>query len=217
MRKFTPAIDELYHICNRGTEKRTIFSSSKDYERFIVNLVLFNTKEKPISHINRYNVELAYQKIPQNPLVKIHAFSLMPNHFHLILEQLSENGIARFMHRVEMGYSHYFNKLQSRNGNLFQGNYKIKHVDNDAYQLYLPLYIHLNPLELLKSERNWKEKGVNNKTNAINFLKKYPWSSLQEYLNLKFTPFVNREILDELYQNPKEWESALKDWLPEKY
>lgn len=215
MRKFTPAVGELYHVFNRGTEKRPIFLTQKDYKRFIVNLILFNTQNKVIGNIHRYNLGSAYEKIPKDPLVKIHAFSLLPNHFHFMFEQVAENGIARFMHKNEMGYSHYFNKMHSRNGNLFQGNYKIVHIDNDAYRLYLPIYIHLNALEILDSEKHWKEKGVKNKTNAINFLKNYLWSSLSEYLNINSIPFVKRDILDALYKNPHEWETALKEWLPE--
>jgi len=147
--------------------------------------------------------------------VKIHAFSLLPNHFHLLLEQLEKGGIARFMHRVEMGYSHYFNKFYSRSGNLFQGAYKVSHINNDAYALYLPLYIHLNPLELLDSERHWKEKGVKNKKKAVDFLRNYKWSSLGEYLGTQTLPFVSRDVLDELYGSPQAWEKAIKDWLPD--
>ena len=215
MRKFAPVEGELYHIFNRGTEKRNIFLGKKDYERFIVNLILFNSKQEPTRNISRYNIELASHKIPNDPLIKIHAFSFLPNHFHLMTEQLVENGIARFIHRIEMGYSHYFNKMHSRSGNLFQGAYKIVHVNNDAYRLYLPLYIHLNPLELLDSEKHWKGQGIKNKINAIGFLRNYQWSSLGEYLRIQSFPFVSRDILDELYKSPKEWEMSLKEWLPE--
>lgn len=215
MRKFTPTNEEVYHIFNRGTEKRHVFLRQKDYERFIVNLILFNTQQKPISNLSRYNLESAFKKIPSDPLVKIHAFSLLPNHFHIMVEQLIDNGIARFMHKIEMGYSHYFNKFYSRNGNLFQGTYKMVHVDNNAYRIYLPIYIHLNPLELLDSEKHWKEKGIKNKKNAFNFIKNYPWSSLGEYLGLKSMPFIAHDICGHLYENSREWENALKDWLPE--
>lgn len=215
MRKFIPASNELYHIFNRGTEKRTIFFVQKDYERFLVNLIFFNTKDNSITNLSRYNLQSAYQKIPNNPLVKIHAFCLMPNHFHLVLEQVIDNGIARFMHKVEMGYSQYFNNFHSRSGNLFQGMYKILYVDNDSYRMYLPLYIHLNALELLYSERHWKERGIKDKANALNFLKNYPWSSLVEYLNKVNMPFIAKDIFNELYKNPNEWENALKNWLPE--
>lgn len=213
MRKFIPSINEIYHVFNRGTEKRKIFHSKKDYERFIVNLVLFNTVNTPIRNISRYDVEDAYGNIPDDPLVKIHAFSLLPNHFHLILEQVAENGIARFMHKIEMGYSRYFNKLYSRSGNLFQGSYKIVHIDNDAQRLYIPLYIHLNALDLLESEKNWKERGIKNKNNAIKFLRNYKWSSLREYLGESPIPFLSRDIFDELYNFPKEWEVAMEEWV----
>jgi len=58
-------------------------------------------------------------------------------------------------------------------------------------------------------------KGIKNKTNAINFLKNYLWSSLSEYLNINSMPFVKRDVLDALYKNPHEWKTALKEWLPE--
>lgn len=215
MRKITPFNGGLYHVFNRGTEKRNIFINKKDYERFIVNLILFNTSDQPVGNICRYDIENACKMISDNPLVKINAFVLLQNHFHFILEQIAENGIARFMHRLEMGYSRYFNILYSRNGNLFQGSYKMKHIDKDSYMLYLPLYIHLNPLDLLNSEKNWKEKGIKNKNKSINFIKNYPWSSLSGYLGLKSFPFLNKNIWSKIYQTPKEWEMALKEWLPE--
>ncbi|MBI4692329.1 MAG: transposase [Candidatus Terrybacteria bacterium] len=215
MRKFIPSEEEIYHVFNRGTDKRNTFLNKKDYERFIVNLILFNTIKEPIRNISRYNIDIACKKIPNNSLVKIHAFSLLPNHFHLILEQVEKNGIARFLHRIEMGYSHYFNKINSRSGNLFQGAYKIIHINNDSYRLYLPLYIHLNPLDLLETEKNWKEKGIRNKIKAVDFLKNYSWSSLGEYLKIRSLPFVSRDIFDSLYRSPQEWEDALKDWLPD--
>ncbi|MEW5907599.1 MAG: transposase [Patescibacteria group bacterium] len=219
MRIFKPIIGNFYHIFNRGTEKRDIFTCKKDFERFIVNLILFNTKnQNPIRNISRYNIDSACKKIPDDPLVRIHAFSLLRNHFHLMLEEVTQNGISRFLHRIEMSYSLYFNKLYSRSGNLFQGAYKIRHIDNNAYLLYLPLYIHLNPLDMLKSEKNWKEVGIKNKTKAIDFLETYPWSSLREYLagqSGQYYPFVSREIIDNLYKNPDEWEIMFRDWFPD--
>lgn len=215
MRKVSPFEGGLYHVFNRGTEKRNIFLSKRDYERFIVNLILFNTVKEPLGNIIRYGIENACEKISKQPLVKIHAFALLTNHFHLILEQIAENGIARFMHRLEMGYSRYFNILYSRNGNLFQGAYKMKHINKDAYMMYLPLYVHLNPLDLLDSEKNWKKKGVKNKTRSINFLKNYPWSSLPEYLEIRSYPFITRDILNKIYNTHQEWETALKEWFPE--
>jgi len=70
-------------------------------------------------------------------------------------------------------------------------------------------------LDLSPNEHNWKEKGVKNKKEAINFLKKYPWSSLQSYLGLQNLPFVERSLLSQIYESPVEWERELAEWLPE--
>ncbi|MFA6254224.1 MAG: transposase [Candidatus Paceibacterota bacterium] len=206
---------ELYHVFNRGTEKRKIFLSKKDYERFLVNLVLFNTEDLTVANISRYDLEGSFESMPEKALVKIHAFVLLPNHFHFILEPLVKDGISRLMHRLEMGYSKYFNKFYSRSGNLFQGAYKIVHVGNDAYFNYLPLYIHLNPLDLLSAEVNWKEKGIRNKKEALRFLREYQWSSLPAYLNIRGYPFVEKDLFSQIYEKSKDWERELTGWLPE--
>jgi hypothetical protein len=67
----------------------------------------------------------------------------------------------------------------------------------------------------LGPEEGWRERGIKNKIKAIGFLRNYQWSSLGEYLRIQSFPFVSRDILDELYKNPKEWEMSLKEWLPE--
>ena len=70
-------------------------------------------------------------------------------------------------------------------------------------------------MDLLDSESGWKEKGIKNKNNAFKFLRDYSWSSLGEYLGEKSFPFVSRDILDDLYNSKKDWEDAIKDWLPD--
>ncbi len=212
MRKFSPENGKIYHIFNRGVEKRQIFTGKKDYERFVINLILFNTINEPFSNVGRYNIQEAYRKISDQNIVKIHAFALLPNHFHFMLEQVESGGISKFMHRIEMGYSRYFNILYERSGHLFQGNYKLASVDRDEYLLYLPLYIHLNPLELLPSEKDWKERGVRNQKKALDFLKKYPWSSLGEYVGVNHLPFIEKGIVNDFYQDSKDWEREIQGW-----
>ena len=215
MREIEIVEDEIYHVFNRGTEKRKIFLTHKDYERFLINLVLFNTVGEVAGNTSRYDLSKAFTNIPNNPLVKIHAFVLLPNHFHFVLESLVEGGMARFMHRLEMGYSQYFNRFYGRSGNLFQGTYKAVLIDDDAYFNYLPIYIHLNPLDLLPTEANWKEKGVKNKKEALKFLARYQWSSLSTYLDIHDYPFVVRDFFGLVYKKPDDWEKEIIDWLPE--
>ncbi|MCR4280312.1 MAG: transposase, partial [Candidatus Komeilibacteria bacterium] len=77
-------------------------------------------------------------------LVEIIEFNLLDNHYHLILNQLVENGISKFMHRLSIGYTLYFNKKYNRSGHLFQGRYKIKHLNFDEYYTWCRLYVRYN-------------------------------------------------------------------------
>lgn len=76
------------------------------------------------------------------------AYCLMPNHYHLLLHQASENALAEFMRSLSTSYTMYFNERYERVGPLFQGRYKARIVDTDAYSLHISRYIHLNPIEL---------------------------------------------------------------------
>jgi len=142
-RETTLNIGEIYHVYNRGVEKRIIFKEKKDYERFTSSLIVFNTEDSTggLFEFERQKLE----KPPQDKkLVNIIAYSLGKNHYHFILEQIKENGIAKFMHKVGMGYSKYFNHKYQRVGTLFQGNFKSIHVSTDEYLFYLSVYINLN-------------------------------------------------------------------------
>lgn len=103
----------------------------------------------------------------------------MPNHFHLILKQLQDEGISKFIQKFAAGYTKYFNAKYERSGVLFQGKTKNKHVDSDEYFQYLVEYVYLNPVDLI--EPGWKEKGMQNPEQVIEFLDNYPWSSCNNH------------------------------------
>jgi len=212
-------VGEWYHCYNRGVDKRIVFEDAEDYNRFLLLLYLGNSSEPiHIANLKNRNIRAVIENASierGEPLVEIGAYTLIPNHFHFILESLVEGGMTRFMHRLEMGYSQYFNRFYGRSGNLFQGTYKAVLIDDDAYFNYLPIYIHLNPLDLLPTEANWKEKGVKNKKEALKFLARYQWSSLSTYLDIHDYPFVVRDFFGLVYKKPDDWEKEIIDWLPE--
>jgi hypothetical protein len=114
------------------------------------------------------------------PLVIIEDYCLMPNHYHLILEQVEENGISKFLQKVMTGYTMYFNKRYNRTGALFQGKTKSRHIDTNPYYLQLKIYLHLNPVDLF--DKNWKENGkVKSVKESMKFLTNFPWSSCTSY------------------------------------
>ena len=215
IRRISFAENEYYHIYNRGTDKRIIYESSSDYCRFVELLYLMNTSD-PISlkDIKKSNKNIFEYNRADN-LVAIGAYCLMPNHFHILLTPLVEEGVTTFMRKVTTGYSMYFNKKYERTGSLFEGRYKSKHADSDEYLKYLFSYIHLNPVKLIQSD--WKEKGVRDVEQAYRYVENFGYSSLQDYLhNSRIEKkIINTEMFPDYFDNSDKdkIKDNLFDWL----
>ena len=211
--------DHIYHVYNRGVEKRTIFLDTQDYYRGIHSLFEFNDSN-PTTNMQRRNPQMCeveprtVLKPPRKLLVEILAFCCMPNHFHLLVRQKQEGGIIRFMQKLGTGYTMYFNKKYDRVGPLLQGSFKAVSVEKDAHFFYLPFYIHANPLELF--EPTWKQEGIRSIPRAVQFLENYRWSSHPDYLGKKNFPSVTqREPLLKLLGSwdEKRYTKELRKWL----
>jgi REP element-mobilizing transposase RayT len=147
MRK-DPLITGLYyHIYNRGVDKRDIFVTKADLDRFVLSVREFNIV-KPIGSIKERMIELKESSGVQHPqpLVSIVCYCFNPNHFHIILKQEVDGGISEFFKRLLGGYTNYFNLIYKRSGALFQGRFKSKLINDDAYFLKIRPYTHLNYL-----------------------------------------------------------------------
>lgn len=210
---------EIYHIFNRGVEKRKIFSNQKDYFRFIHDLWEFNDKNAAInttfyldpSHYRETFLIVKGDKPERKPrdlLVEILCFALMPNHFHFLLRQLVDGGISLFMKKLG-GYSLYFNQKHNRTGHLLQGRFKAVHIETDAQLMAVTNYIHLNRLELI--EPKWKEK-ISNSKKARRFLESDRFSSYLDYIGEKNFPSVTkREFLAEIIGEPKQFKKFTEE------
>jgi len=215
IRKQSFVFGEFYHIYNRGNSKQVIFRDKGDYYRFIRLLYLSNTQNKII--FNRLNMDFVNLKKDEK-IVNIGAYCLMPNHFHILIAQTEDGDISRFMQKISTAYSMYYNKKYNRTGSLFEGKFKSEHVADDRYLKYLFSYIHLNPVKIIQSD--WKEKGINNKTEALKFLETYKYSSYLDYLGFKrlenkildIEAFPNYFPTKEIFQNEIfEWLSYQED------
>jgi putative transposase len=215
-RKFIFSIGEYYHIYNRGTDKRIIFTDKKDYERFVALLHLCNnTKSVDVSAFirgGRSFSELLSIKVKER-LVDIGAYCLMPNHFHLFIREKQEDGISLFMKKLLTAYSMYFNKKHKRTGGLFEGPFLATHIDNDVYLKYLFSYIHLNPVKII--DPKWKENGITDIKEAKKHLLAYVYSSYFDYMNIdrKEKKILNRPAFPEYFANSKEFEQYIDEWL----
>jgi putative transposase len=174
-----------YHIYNRGVEKRDIFMEKWDYLRFLETLAFYKKTPQPakLSDFRRGKINLSY-KGDQRDLVKILAYCLMPNHFHILLQQVADNGITNFISNLANSYTRYFNTKYDRVGALFQGASKAKLVETDEYLLQVSKYIHRNPFFLSR----WKEKI-------------YPFSSYRYYLFSEENPFCDENFILSYFSN----------------
>lgn len=154
VRKVQFANGEFYHIYNRGTDKRPIFSDTTDLIRFIQSMQEFNSLN-PIGSIyehcrvrNQFGSKASKSekknKNKNEILVNIVAYCLNPNHYHFILQQVLDKGIEKFMQRLGTGYTKYFNNKEDRSGSLFEGKFQSVHIDSNEYLLHVSVYVNLN-------------------------------------------------------------------------
>ncbi len=222
MMRTKPEMGGIYHIYNRGVEKRKIFLDDQDYLRFVHDLFEFNDQNPAINLAYYFgkskSKEVGLPKIERGArklFVRLMAFCLMPNHFHLIVQQITDDGITEFIRKLGTGYTNYFNKKYRRVGPLFQGKYKSVQIKSESHLIHLPYYIHLNPLDVAGIE--WRGEKVINYKKASEFLEKYRWSSYRDYIGIRNFPSVTqREFLTKFFDGPENYRKRMIKWLKER-
>lgn len=198
--------EQFYHVFNRGIERRTIFSNKREFDRALNTLkyyryanvpfkfskFLVQTEENKTNLLKRFNIK-------ENELVEIIAYCLMPNHFHLLLKQIKDNGISKFISNLTNSYTKYFNTKHERVGALMQGIFKAVRVETDEQLIHLSRYIHLNPV----SSFVIKEQDLNN----------YPWFSYREYLSLEKDEFCAKEYVLNNFKTKEDYQKFVLDQL----
>lgn len=208
---------QLFHTLNRGVDKRKIFMDEQDYFRFVHDLFEFNDQEWVNTTFYRFSKsnDIASRKITRKPrklLVDIHAFCLMPNHYHLLISPRIDKSIPKFMKKLNMGYAKYFNEKYKRTGALFEGRYKSVPITQESHFLHLPYYIHCNPLDLIAPE--WRENRLANYKQAVQFLENYRWSSHLDYTGKHNFPSVTkRDFLLQIFDGEKQYQKSIYNWL----
>ncbi len=135
----------------------------------------------------------------------IGAFILMPTHYHLLLQPCVEGGLSLFMQKLGTGYTSYFNLKSDRNGVLFQGRYKIKHINKDDYGRHILAYIPLNALD--REMPDWREKGLGDLKKARKLLLSYPWSSFSSYIGPNiFGNIIDKNFIKGFFDDARDYE-----------
>jgi len=194
------APDEYLHIFDRGMQRQPIFEIEADYIRFLFLILTFQG-ETVIQNISRKIQESVQsptlntlcidpdleKEILKKRMVELVAFCLVKNHFHLLVHELVENGVSKYMQRVLTAYVKYFNLRHDKSGYLFQGKFKSVLIEDDRQLMHTSAYIHKHPGEI-----GWKGKE-----------EKYPWSSYQDYIgenrfgSLLITDIITQRFIEE--------------------
>lgn len=203
-RKITFSKNKIYHIYNRGIERKTIFTTKWEFQRALNTLNYYRYKETPLrlskflsktSH-EQSDILLSLKKLDKK-IVEIIAYCLMPNHFHFLLKQLEGEGISQFISNLTNSYTKYFNTKHKRVGPLFQGTFQAVIVESDEQLIHLSRYIHLNPVSssIIKPED----------------LENYYWSSYREYINLEENHICHKNIVMDFFKTTRDYKLFVED------
>ena len=232
---------EIYHITARRIGDNLLFKNIDDYYRGIFSIYEFNNA-KPVEICKRRREiqsakKMLKKQIKGDPtpanfgggrvsfelsdnrdlLVEILAFCFMPNHIHLLLRQIKDEGISKFMQKFGAGYSAYFKEkynLQGK-GYFFQGRFVSVHVKTDGQLKIVFVYIHANPISLI--EPKWKEAGIKNPKKAIKFLENYKWSSFFDYIGKQnFSSVTERDFMLKVMGGKQGCIDFVENWIKHK-
>ena len=217
-RKISFAPGEYYHLYNRGFDKRQTFLDRRDHIRFLASLYLANSKKlfHPSDWLGK-NIEDIFKSVSiglNNNLIDIGAYCLMPNHFHILVREKKDGGVSGVMHKLQTGYTMYFNKKYQRTGGLFESTFKARHVDDDRYLNYLLAYIHLNPVKTV-DPKDWESKTIRNKDTAREFLNNYEYSSYHAYRGSPrpHNKILTRSNFPDYFQGRKDFSHFIDEWI----
>lgn len=210
---------EIYHVVVRAVGDTVVFDDESDFYRGIFSIYEFNNdknvniwlrrQQRKKEKIATSDVAIILDK--REKFVDVLAFSFMPNHLHLILKQLKDNGITEFMKKVNGGYAKYFNEKYKRMGHLFN-KFRAVHIKNDSQLRNVFLYVHANLISLI--EPGWKESGIKNFKEVVKFLENNKRHSFLDYIGKDTFPSVTqRDFFLEFMGGTEGCKEGIRNWI----
>lgn len=186
------AAGEFFHIYNRGVGKMNIFRNKEDFNVFLSRLKE-NVFPEFIDKSKLSKTDRKRKMLPPNSFDVV-CYCLMPNHFHLLIKQLTDLSISKLVSKLCSSYSLYFNKKYDRVGALFQDQFKSVLIKTNEQLLWTSLYIHKNPLKAV----------------LVKNIEDYAWNSYLDYAGLKNDGLCKKEIILDQYRSSKEYLKQLR-------
>ncbi len=219
MRKEPYTVGSYVHVVKRGARGLPIVRDEIDRWRFLLSLL----HENDLYHADNWFRDLMDHKLAQTfkrpaiwperkSIVNILAFTLLPNHFHLLLKEIKKGGISLFMEKVGKAMTHHSNRKYGEKGSLFQGPFHSRTIDSDTYLRYVAAYIMVkNVCEL------YPQGGLHAASKDFNkvweWAVQYPYSSLMDYAGKRASPILEKELLGEVFETPVDFKSFARDFI----
>jgi len=224
---------DIYHLTARRIGNEILSGDEQDLLRLIYSIYEFNNAEH-VSIARRRQQRAAFKKLKEaavrgqtsyivveqdkrTKLVEVLAFAIMPNHIHLLVRQLSDGGISKFMQKFGSGYANWFKEKynQKGKGHFFTNRFNAVHIEDDDQLRTVLVYIFTNPVALV--EPGFKERGVANVEKSINFLENdYRWSSYWDVLGKKNFPSITEKEMPfilEIMSGKEGCREAVNQWI----
>lgn len=184
----------VYHVYNRGVERRTIFLEADDYKTFINRFDQLLSDPNTLTNQRRRGRKGGDRLHSYHGAVELLAYCLMPNHFHLLIRQIQQDTLPKFMSSLMTSYSMYFNRKYDRVGSLFQGRYKAALIENDGYYTHISRYIHLNPVDIARSYQT------------------YPYSSYANYVANSGPEWLSHSVVLEMFKTSEDYKQFVDEY-----
>lgn len=183
-KNFAPG--SIFHIYNRGNNKENIFLSQEDYKAFLFRLglglgiELKNLEKCPLTSLPHSRIRISTVDAKS---FKLHAFCLMKNHFHLLVEQCDDTPISKLISQLCTSYAMYVNKKYKRVGHVFQDRFKSVLIESNSQLMWVSAYIHMNPV----------------KDGFATHPADYIWSSYQDFVSQRNLPISHTQFLKSVF------------------
>jgi len=203
------------HIIKRGARGMPIVKDDSDRWHFLCALFYMNDEYLDPHWLRNHGQGGPFFRSDswplRKPLVDILAYTLMPNHFHLLLRETHKGGVALFMKKLGQSMSQHHNEKYKEKGSIFQGSYKSKTIDSDIYLRYVAIYIMVkNTFELYP--KGGLETAIQKFEDVWNWAEKYNFSSLADYSGKReHSPILKKGLLGELFSSTKVFKSFAHD------
>lgn len=183
---------EFFHVFNKSISNFNIFNKSYCSQRFINVTEYYNQKSVTVSFSDYIKKHPAFNcnsllRSYENPLIKVIAYCIMPDHYHYLLKIIEDKSLSKFIANIENSYTRYFNCKFKRKGPLWQSVFKAVLIKGNEQLLHVSRYIHLNPTtkKLVNKPEEWTlssyKSYINNSRILSSYLKEISIQKPSEY------------------------------------